>query len=391
MIGLFALGGTTVVFWFASSVASLVIARALQGLSAAVVWTVGMALVVDTVGKDQVGAAMGYVSMALTVGTVFGPFIGGVMLSRLGYHSVFLLAIALIAVDIVLRLVMIEQKTAVKWLPSTAAAEEESRGLLGESTGYGALIEHDGSTSSLAPPGDMLLESSAEDGSEPDSCGKASSVPGIVRLICSGKLMVVLVATVVDAILYSSFDTVLPLYVMKTFDWGPMGIGLCFLPLFAPSFASPWIGDAVDRLGALQVAFFGFLLDCPTFLLFQFVTENTVQHQFLLVVFLLLAGAASTLQMVALMVEVGRVTERYEQDYPGIFGQQGGTARAYGLFNVAWSGGQVLGPLMAGLLVDQAGWATMVSTFGVMSGGIAVVIALSNRKVMEGVVGESKS
>lgn len=66
-------------FWIASTLTALVIARALQGLSAAVVWTVGMALVVDTVGKDQIGAAMGYVSMAMTVGTVFGPFIGGIM------------------------------------------------------------------------------------------------------------------------------------------------------------------------------------------------------------------------------------------------------------------------------------------------------------------------
>lgn len=64
-------------FWFVKSAVPLVAARVLQGLSTAVVWTVGMALVIDSVGKDQVGTAMGYVSMAMTVGTVFGPFIGG--------------------------------------------------------------------------------------------------------------------------------------------------------------------------------------------------------------------------------------------------------------------------------------------------------------------------
>ncbi|EAU37261.1 predicted protein [Aspergillus terreus NIH2624] len=77
IIGLLALAGSTVMFWVATTVSALVIARVLQGLSAAVVWTVGMALVVDTVGQDQLGSAMGYVSMAMTVGTVFGPFIGG--------------------------------------------------------------------------------------------------------------------------------------------------------------------------------------------------------------------------------------------------------------------------------------------------------------------------
>lgn len=38
-----------------------------------------MALIVDTMGKDQVGAAMGIVSMAMTVGTVVGPFVGGIV------------------------------------------------------------------------------------------------------------------------------------------------------------------------------------------------------------------------------------------------------------------------------------------------------------------------
>ncbi len=66
-------------FWFAHRVSALVIARTFQGLSCAVVWTVGMALIVDTMGKDQVGTAMGIVSMAMTVGTVVGPFVGGIV------------------------------------------------------------------------------------------------------------------------------------------------------------------------------------------------------------------------------------------------------------------------------------------------------------------------
>ncbi|PYI02767.1 MFS amine transporter [Aspergillus sclerotiicarbonarius CBS 121057] len=373
LIGLLALAGTTIVFWFAETVSSLVIARSLQGLSAAVVWTVGLALVVDTVGKDQVGAAMGYVSMALTVGTVFGPFIGGIMLSRLGYHSVFVLAIGLIVLDISLRLVMIERKSASKWIESDEGGEAEGllSGAAGEhGTGYAAITENDGAGQTSAPVG------------EPLSSGRTTSMPGIVRLMCSGELLVVLMATVVDAIIWSAFDTVLPLYVMKTFGWGSFEIGLCFLPLFAPSFLSPWVGDAVDRWGPLRVAFLGFLLDFPTLLLFQLVARNTIQDQVLLYVFLCFAGVASTLQMVSLMTEVSNVTERYEREFPGIFGKQGGTAQAYGLFNVAWSGGQVLGPLVAGLLVERAGWTTMVTVLGAVSGGMSVVIALSDRRVL---------
>lgn len=68
-------------FWFAKVISVLVIARTLQGLSAAAVWTIGLALIVDTVGKAQAGAAMGIVSIAMTAGTLLGPFIGGIVLS----------------------------------------------------------------------------------------------------------------------------------------------------------------------------------------------------------------------------------------------------------------------------------------------------------------------
>ncbi|EHA24883.1 hypothetical protein ASPNIDRAFT_210350 [Aspergillus niger ATCC 1015] len=353
LIGLLALAGTTIVFWFAETVSFLVIARSLQGLSAAVVWTVGLALVVDTVGKDQVGAAMGYVSMALTVGTVF---------------------------DICLRLVMVEPKNAAQWIQSGSGGETQA--LLNEAETHGAGYDAITANARAGQTSGLGNEYPTEGSGEPLTSGRSTSVPGIIRLIFSGKLLVVLLATVVDAIIWSAFDTVLPLYVMKTFGWGSFEIGLCFLPLFAPSFLSPWIGDAVDRWGALRVAFVGFLLDFPTLLLFQLVARNTTQDQVLLYVFLFLAGVASTLQMVSLMTEVNNVTERYEREFPGIFGHQGGTAQAYGLFNVAWSGGQVLGPLVAGLLVERAGWTTMVTVLGAVSGGISVVIALSDRRVL---------
>jgi MFS family permease len=60
------------------SPAALVAARALQGFSAAAVWVIGMALLVDTVPQDRLGRAMGRTTVALTWGSVLGPAIGGV-------------------------------------------------------------------------------------------------------------------------------------------------------------------------------------------------------------------------------------------------------------------------------------------------------------------------
>ncbi|KAL4787942.1 major facilitator superfamily domain-containing protein [Aspergillus varians] len=368
LVGLLALAGSTVMFWFARTVTALVVARTFQGLSCAVVWTVGMALVVDTMGKDHVGAAMGIVSMAMTVGTVVGPFIGGVVLSKAGYHAVFGIAIALIAVDIVLRLVMIERKTAAKWIDvQSVAAEAETERLIDPAARNGASYETiETGHNSPKPNG----KPTAEDGPNPSR----GSMPAIVRLMCSVTLLVVLEATLVEAMTYSSFDSVLPLYVRSTFHMNPMRIGLCFVPLFVPAFFSTIIGSAVDRYGSRRIALLGFILDVPVFFLLQLVTEDTTRDQIILYVLLFFAGLAAALKTVSLMVEVCHVVEEKERVCPGLFGDKGGTAQAYGLFNVAWSGGQVLGPLVSGSLVDWVGWGSMVSVLGVVSGVTAVIL-----------------
>ena len=61
LAGLTALLTATVIFSLGKSVAVLAIARVLQGISAAFVWTVGLTLVLDTVGPDNLGKTVGSV------------------------------------------------------------------------------------------------------------------------------------------------------------------------------------------------------------------------------------------------------------------------------------------------------------------------------------------
>lgn len=115
LIGLVALAGATLLLCLGTTVALLVVGRLLQGLSAAVVWSVGLALMVDTVGKD-VGQSMGYVSIAMSVGLLISPVIGGAVYANAGYYAVYYVAFAIILCDIILRLVLIEKKVARQWL-----------------------------------------------------------------------------------------------------------------------------------------------------------------------------------------------------------------------------------------------------------------------------------
>lgn len=62
ILGLLALGGATAMLCAGSSLGLLVAGRFLQGLSASVVWTVGLALLSDTMDKEKIGQAMGMFS-----------------------------------------------------------------------------------------------------------------------------------------------------------------------------------------------------------------------------------------------------------------------------------------------------------------------------------------
>ena len=58
LLGLFALAGATVMLCFGKGLPMLLAGRILQGLSASVVWTVGLALMSDTVPEEEIGQAM---------------------------------------------------------------------------------------------------------------------------------------------------------------------------------------------------------------------------------------------------------------------------------------------------------------------------------------------
>ena len=75
-------------------------------------WTTGLAVLVDTVGQAHIGEFMGYVGIALNAGTLVAPLLGGVIFAKSGYNAVFGLIIAVVGVDILLRLFMKEQKAS---------------------------------------------------------------------------------------------------------------------------------------------------------------------------------------------------------------------------------------------------------------------------------------
>lgn len=73
----------------------LIAARVAQGLGAATMMALGMALVGATVTKERTGSAMGLLGTMSAIGTALGPSAGGILISGMGWRTIFLVMVPL--------------------------------------------------------------------------------------------------------------------------------------------------------------------------------------------------------------------------------------------------------------------------------------------------------
>ncbi|MEL0579662.1 MFS transporter [Pectobacterium punjabense] len=76
----------------------LIVARTLQGIGAAFLMTLGMALLRQTAGEKHVGQAMGILGAVSALGTALGPSVGGWLLTTAGWRSLFWVQIPLVII-----------------------------------------------------------------------------------------------------------------------------------------------------------------------------------------------------------------------------------------------------------------------------------------------------
>ena len=73
----------------------LIAARALQGLGAAIMMVLTMAMVSESVPKAKAGSAMGLLGTMSAIGTALGPTLGGVLIAGFGWPAIFLINVPL--------------------------------------------------------------------------------------------------------------------------------------------------------------------------------------------------------------------------------------------------------------------------------------------------------
>lgn len=73
----------------------LIVARAVQGLGAAIMMALTLAFVAEIVAKEKTGGAMGLLGTMSAMGTALGPSLGGVLIAGFGWPAIFLINIPL--------------------------------------------------------------------------------------------------------------------------------------------------------------------------------------------------------------------------------------------------------------------------------------------------------
>lgn len=414
VIGLMAALAATMLFMLATATYILVIARCLQGVSAGVVYTTVLALLVESVERDEIGSWIGFALSGVNLGVLVAPVLAGILYEKAGYYAVFAVCLAIIAIDLIAALLLIDKKRARKCLPNRQQAGDGSKH--GNSNPTRPVIEEsDGSQDSgrriaTNPDGDdrndglTAYPSSQVDEASPllkNSSGKDKKkwFPTTRALLASPQILAALYSTFVHSTLHTSFDAVLPRFVQSTFHWNSSGAGLIFLTLTVPALMTPLFGLLSDRYGRRIVALGGFALTIPSLALLGLVQNADLPKKVLLCVFLVLVGIAPSLNIVSnrknifltpsivgiginlfltsLVTDMSFAIERLEQEDSQFCEDGSAFTAAYALVDCTFGAGAVLGPLVSGLLYEKTTWAITYGTFAVFcfSGSLPVVSA----------------
>ncbi len=237
----------------------LIAARVAQGLGAAVMMALSMAMVGETVPQAKTGRAMGLLGTMSAIGTALGPSLGGILIAGLGWRAIFLVNLPL---GIVAYLLAHRQLPRGRLAPASDRRGFDALGtlLLGLSLAAYALALTIG-RGSFGPLNLSLLLAAAFGAALFTLAEKKAASPLIqfamfrnsalgASLLASALVSTVLMATLVVGPFYLTYGLGL--------DATLVGFSLSVGPLVAAATGVPG-GRAADAFGAQRVMIAGLL------------------------------------------------------------------------------------------------------------------------------------
>lgn len=238
----------------------------------------------DSVPEERVGTILGFVMLGFSCGQAIGPPVGasglahedlisqltyacrtgGVLYARMGYRAPFVFSLALIGVDLLLRLFIIEKHVALKYIraghyipdfeapgyvdPTQTIDSQKTVAIspVAGSDNKDALVTPGGSARPTEGDGDGSWardagDDTADDAEKAGSGGVQSKIPshwiGLWHMLSSPRAMTTCVLTLLNGFIVGALqDTGLTLYLETQYHQTSFGAGLIFLGFVIPTF-----------------------------------------------------------------------------------------------------------------------------------------------------------
>ncbi|KAL8950906.1 MAG: hypothetical protein Q9222_003084 [Ikaeria aurantiellina] len=374
----------------ATNIYALCFSRVFQAGAASILWIASLASITDTVGSGNMGKTMGVVGPIIGSGAFLGPMAAGVLLSSVGYWWTWSVAIAMITLDLLLRLAMTERPQRADCGMTTANAKPMRRIEEGNhdtplaiapdpkscsdmAEGHGSKDDQQATqlpepdpTTPLLPnarsPHSQLSEAAAAVATQP-----LSNMRYFFLIFRQRRIMASLLLNVIVSATYNSFNTTLALHVEEVFRWGPRQVGLLFLALAGPSvLCGPSVGWVRDSIGVRAPTIFGTGLATLCYVAIGAAASdygpwkgNLDAAKGIYIGGLVMMGAAIELTAGICIIEGTLVIDGLESRTPGIFGPRGGYARFISLTSMLYPIGSLVGPLLSGSLTVRFSYLVM--------------------------------
>lgn len=129
VIGLAVFAVASLLCAIAPNLSLLIGARALQGIGAAFLMTLAMALMRQTASEARVGRAMGLLGTVSALGTALGPSLGGLLIPVAGWRGIFWVQVPLAVLALILAITMLPADPRKETAPSVSLWSVMNRNL----------------------------------------------------------------------------------------------------------------------------------------------------------------------------------------------------------------------------------------------------------------------
>ncbi|EIM91045.1 MFS general substrate transporter [Stereum hirsutum FP-91666 SS1] len=369
----------------------MVIAQVFQGMSSAMVWVAGLALICDTVPQEHVGQQLGLATSGLTLGQMIGPPSGGWLYDRFGFRAPWIFTITITSLDLLGRLCMVEGQKARIWAADPANVSGCSMciedDLIGPATVSSANPTNSG-TSTSCKHGPLINSEisiiqddtvSTDEATPPSAMTPSLSLIEVtLTLLKSSRALTAIVNIAIYGFVTSSLEPTLPLHLQKLWGLGSSDVGIVLVLIFIPTLiALPISGRYSDSVGTEWVTILCLLGALP-----WWAAINVNASLTFFIVSYALKRMFNSSVVSPLTAELASVCRTLD----GV-----GYAHVYGAFNLAYAIGCGLGNLVGGEMYEriEKGWlAGNILNMGLVTVSIAIALKYTGNHPLMGRVFE---